>query len=196
MVKRVINFVYREVRGLHQAAYVLALFAVASQLLAVIRDRLLAHTFGAGGELDLYYAAFRVPDLLFVLFASALSVFVLLPFVSKRTEEQGVSAGAGVLSQLFSLFLLTYTLLAGVLALTAPFYAAALFPGLADSVDSLVPMIQVLLLQPFLLGISSLCGVVTQMNHRFVLYAISPLLYNVGIISGVLFFTQPSAYSD
>jgi peptidoglycan biosynthesis protein MviN/MurJ (putative lipid II flippase) len=36
-----------------------------------------------------------------------------------------------------------------------------------------------------LLGLSSLCGVVTQMNHRFVLYAISPLLYNVGIIFGI-----------
>jgi putative peptidoglycan lipid II flippase len=46
---------------------------------------------------------------------------------------------------------------------------------------------QILLLQPFLLGLSSLCGVVTQMNHRFVLYAVSPLLYNIGIIGGVLF---------
>jgi putative peptidoglycan lipid II flippase len=62
-----------------------------------------------------------------------------------------------------------------------------LFPGLAESADILIPMIQVLLLQPFLLGISSLCGVITQMNHRFVLYAISPLLYNIGIIGGVIF---------
>jgi len=44
---------------------------------------------------------------------------------------------------------------------------------------------RILLLQPLLLGISSLCGVVTQMNHRFVLFAISPLLYNVGIIVGI-----------
>ena len=77
MVKRVFNFVYREVRGLHQAAYILALFAFGSQILAVVRDRLLAHTFGAGTELDLYYAAFRIPDLLFVLFASVLSVYIL-----------------------------------------------------------------------------------------------------------------------
>jgi putative peptidoglycan lipid II flippase len=44
---------------------------------------------------------------------------------------------------------------------------------------------RILLLQPLLLGISSLFGVVTQMNHRFVLFAISPLLYNLGIILGI-----------
>ena len=77
MVTRVLNLFYREIRGLHQAAYILALFALASQVLAVVRDRLLAHQFGAGAELDIYYAAFRIPDLLYVLFASVLSVYVL-----------------------------------------------------------------------------------------------------------------------
>ena len=66
MVRGVLNMVYKEVRGLHQAAYVLAFFAFGSQILALVRDRMLAHTFGAGYELDIYYAAFRIPDLLFV----------------------------------------------------------------------------------------------------------------------------------
>jgi putative peptidoglycan lipid II flippase len=186
MVKRVFNFVYQEVRGLHQAAYVLALFALASQVLAIVRDRLLAHTFGAGGELDVYYAAFRVPDLLFVLFASALSVFVLLPFVVQKTEQENTSEGTRVLSQMFTLFLVAYSILALLLAVLAPWYVTHLFPGLATSADTLTTLIRILLLQPLLLGISSLCGVVTQMNNRFVLYAISPLLYNIGIIIGVI----------
>ena len=41
MVTRVLNLFYREIRGLHQAAYILALFALASQILAIVRDRLL-----------------------------------------------------------------------------------------------------------------------------------------------------------
>ena len=176
---------YREVRGLHQAAYILALFALGSQLLAIVRDRLLAHTFGAGVELDVYYAAFRVPDLLFVLFASVLSIYVLLPFVHRYSETGGVAHGARVLSQVFTLFLLGYTLLAGLLALLAPWYVTWLFPGLAAEAETLTTLLRILLLQPLLLGVSTLCGVVTQMNHRFVLYAVSPLLYNVGIIFGV-----------
>jgi len=48
-------------------------------------------------------------------------------------------------------------------------------------------LVQILLLQPFFLGLSSLFGVVTQLSHRFVLYALSPLVYNVGIIFGIFF---------
>jgi len=185
MVKRVFRFVYKEVRGLHQAAYILALFAFGSQILAIVRDRLLAFAFGAGPELDLYYAAFRIPDLLFVLFASVLSIYVLLPFVNSYTEEESAEAGRRVLSQVFSVFLLCYAVVAGLLALAAPLYVPHIFPGFSEQADTFVLLLRILLIQPFLLGLSSLCGVVTQMNHRFILYALSPLLYNVGIILGI-----------
>lgn len=185
MVKRVFNLVYSEIRGLHQAAYILAFFAIGSQMLALVRDRLLAHNFGAGGELDLYYAAFRIPDLLFALFASVLSVYVLLPFVTKAKEKTGVEAGANILSQMFTLFLILYVGVALVLFVTAPYLVKMLFPGFASETELLVTMVRILLLQPFLLGVSSLFGVVTQYSQRFVLYAISPLIYNLGIIFGI-----------
>jgi putative peptidoglycan lipid II flippase len=187
MVRRVFSLVHREIKGLHQAAYVLAFFALGSQILAVVRDRLLAHTFGAGSELDLYYAAFRVPDLLYVLFASVLSIYVLLPFVNRYVETDTVASGARVLSQMFTLFLYVYIVVAGVLAVTASWYIPYLFPGFVGQYAELSVLIQVLLLQPLLLGLSSLCGVVTQMNHRFILYALSPLLYNAGIILSIIF---------
>lgn len=185
MVKRVFKFVYQEVRGLHRAAYVIALFSFGSQILAVIRDRLLAHTFGAGIDLDLYYAAFRIPDLLYVLFASVLSIYVLLPFVNKADQAKDTKGNHDVLSQVFSVFLVLYIAIAAVLAVTAKWYVPYVFPGFLAQQETLIMLMQILLLQPFLLGLSNLCGVVTQMNHRFVLYAISPLLYNLGIIFGI-----------
>ena len=187
MVKRVLKLVYSEIRGLHQAAYILALFAFGSQILALVRDRLFAHTFGAGNELDLYYAAFRIPDILYVLFVSVLSVYVLLPFVAKARQESE-EAGARVLGQMFTLFLLGYIAIAGVVSILAPYLVPVFFPGLVDNAEALVLLLRILLLQPLLLGISSLFGVVTQLSHRFVLYAISPLIYNVGIICGIIFF--------
>lgn len=190
MVKRVLNVLYREVKGLHQAAYVLALFALASQILAVVRDRILAHQFGAGYELDVYYAAFRVPDLLFTLFASVLSVYVLLPFVA-RNEEREEGSGKIVLQQVFSLFLFLYLFIGLVAALFAPVIVNFLFTGFSEqAIADIVLLLRILLLQPLLLGVSSLFGVVTQMNHRVVLYALSPLLYNLGIIFGVAFLYQ------
>ncbi len=187
MVTRVIHLLYKEVRGLHQAAYIIALFTFASQILAIVRDRMLAHTFGAGAELDIYYTAFRIPDLLFVLFASVLSVYVLLPFVSR---ENTVMEGRGrtVLAQFFTLFLVSYSLLALTVGVFAHGVVSYLFPAYtAHEQDILILLLRILLLQPLLLGISSIYGVITQMQHRFVLYALSPLLYNIGIIIGVVF---------
>ncbi len=178
---------YKEIRGLHQAAYILALFAFGSQLLALVRDRLLAHTFGAGNQLDIYYAAFRIPDLLFALFVSVLSVYVLLPFVARAREKTDDKEGASVLGQMFTLFLIFYTAVALAVFLAAPYLVKVMFPGLVADSDTLVLLLRVLLLQPFLLGVSSLFGVVTQLSGRFVLYAISPLIYNLGIILGIIF---------
>jgi len=186
MVKRVIQLMYKEVRGLHQAAYVLALFAFGSQLLALVRDRMLAHQFGAGYELDIYYAAFRIPDLLYVLFASTLSVYVLIPFVVSRIKDEDTTEAKALLGQVFTLFLFFYTVLAALVWCAAPYIVPVFFPGMVEYAPEVVSVLRILLLQPLLLGISSLFGVITQIGHRFVLYAISPLIYNVGIIFGIV----------
>lgn len=172
---------------MHQAAYVLAIFTFGSQILALIRDRLLAHQFGASIELDLYYAAFRIPDVLYVIFASTLSVYVLIPFLAKKNETGDPNSAQGLLSQFFSLFVIVYGVVALIAMVCAPLIATYLFPGFLAQSDTLILLIRLLLVQPFLLGISSLFSIVTQMEHRFVLYALSPLLYNLGIIFGLLF---------
>jgi putative peptidoglycan lipid II flippase len=186
MVRSVINAVYSEVRGLHQAAYVLGVFTLGSQVLALVRDRMLAHQFGAGVELDLYYTAFRIPDFLYVLFASTLSVYVLIPFVAERMSGKGVWSAQKLLSDIFTIFIVAYTALALIIVVTAPEIVHLFFPGFAAEQGTLVLMIRILMIQPLLLGLSSLLGVITQFGHRFMLYAVSPLIYNIGIIFGLV----------
>ena len=62
-------------------------FTFLSQRLALVRDRLLANHFGAGTTRDIYYAAFRIPDLLFVSLGAVVSVYVLIPQILNRDEE-------------------------------------------------------------------------------------------------------------
>src|SRR5450432_2435220 len=91
MMVRFLSAVGREVRGTHEAAYLLAGFALLSQILALLRDRILAAQFGAGHTLDLYYAAFRIPDFLFATVASLLSLYALLPILSRlEMQEEGL----------------------------------------------------------------------------------------------------------
>jgi putative peptidoglycan lipid II flippase len=177
----------REVRGLHEAAYLLGFFAIASQALALVRDRLFAHSFGASTTLDVYFAAFRVPDLVFVSVASLVSFSVVIPFFVEQQRHSDADAKY-FLDNVFTFFALAMVIVGGTLALVAPWLLALLFPGLAAgaSFDQLVLLTRILLMQPVLLGLSSLLASVTQVYQKFILYAVSPLLYNLGIIIGVL----------
>lgn len=172
---------------MHEAAYLLALFALLSQLLALVRDRLLAGTFGAGHTLDLYYAAFRVPDFLFATVASLLSLYALLPVLSRLEREHPDFVGSFLRRTLLAFFV-AMAAVSGVAFIFAPQLVALAVPGIAAaSMPALVMLTRILLLQPILLGASNILANLTQLRHRFLLYSISPLLYNLGIIIGVVF---------
>ncbi len=178
------------VRGLHQAAYLLAGLALLSQVLALVRDRLLAGTFGAGGTLDLYYAAFRIPDFLFATVASLLSLYALMPVLS-RLEAESTSKMITFLRQSLLVFFVGMAAISGIVFLFAPWIVRLVVPGFASNPIAeaqLILLVRILLLQPILLGASNMLANLTQMRHRFLLYSISPLLYNIGIIIGVVFF--------
>src|SRR3989338_477817 len=117
-----------EVRGMHQAAYLLAAFALLSQLLGLVRDRLLAGSFGASHTLDVYYAAFRVPDLLFATVASLLSLYALLTVLSKL--EQDGRGSAGFLSKTLLIFFAAMSAIAAVLFILASYFASIIAPGI------------------------------------------------------------------
>lgn len=187
MVSRVIGLLYREVRGLHEAAYLLGIFTLSAQVLALVRDRILAHQFGAGQTLDLYYAAFRIPDLVYVIIGSLVSVYVLIPFLTERMEISTEKVRE-FLSSLYSFFLLATASVCAVVFFSASHIVPYLFPGFEHTGQyaDLTMLIRVLLLQPLLLGVSNLFASVTQLHRKFLLYGISPVLYNIGIILGVV----------
>jgi putative peptidoglycan lipid II flippase len=188
MVKRFLSLFNKEIIGLHQAAYLLGFFAVCSQVLALIRDRILASQFGASNTLDLYYSAFRIPDIIFVTVASMVSVSVLIPFLIERFEK-GENEAKEFIDTVFSFFF-CFIFVVGVIAyITAPYFMKALFPVFynSDSFPELIKLTRVLLLSPVFLGFSNLLASITQINRRFFIYAISPVVYNLGIIFGIVF---------
>ena len=189
MVKRLWSFISQEVKGLHQAAYILGFFAFLSQILALIRDRLLAGTFGAGETLDLYYAAFRIPDLIFVTAASIVSLSVLIPFLVDASQ-QGQKEAKEFIDSIFSFFFLFITAVSVCAFFLLPYILPVVFPGFSETqIDTLIPLSRILLLSPFFLGLSNLFGSIIQVIRRFLVYALSPLLYNTGIIVGIIFLS-------
>jgi putative peptidoglycan lipid II flippase len=188
MVKRILSFVGREINGLHEAAYLLAGSAFISLLLALIRDRLLASVFGAGGALDTYYAAFRVPDVLFVTVSSLVSTSILVPLLLDR-KERGYEEFKRSIDVLFSAFFALIVIVSILAFYAMPLLMQWLFPDIASGAygTELVGLSRILLLSPIFLGISNFLASITQIRGRFLIYALSPLLYNVGIIIGIIF---------
>lgn len=187
MVSRIIRIVNKEISGLHEAAYLLAFFAILSQLLALVRDKLLANAFGAGNVLDIYYAAFRLPDLLYVCVVSIVSATVIMPFLIEKFEV-GESEGKNFANQVFSFFFLMLVISSLLCFAFAPSLMRYFFRGFEEGkMELLITATRILLLSPIFLGISNFFGSLTQMKKRFVVYAISPLVYNIGIIIGIVF---------
>ncbi|MBI3634571.1 MAG: oligosaccharide flippase family protein [Candidatus Yonathbacteria bacterium] len=190
MGKRILSLfnLNREWNGLHEAALLIGVFTFSSQILALFRDRLLAHLFGAGKILDIYYASFDVPDLVFAGVASFMSALVLIPILTKYATESDARAQK-FLKDVFTVFFSVLIVVSIGLFIAVPVIVPRFFPNfVGEDGLSLVRMTRILLLSPILLGLSNLLGSVTQMLHKFFAVALAPLLYNFGIIVGALFF--------
>ena len=188
MVQRFLKLFHSEFSGIHKAAIILALSSGGSSLLAIFRDRLLAGTFGAGRNLDIYYASFRVPDILYVVSLSIVSVTVLIPFFLDKLSISKEETDS-FLNGIFTVFIFGMSGIALVAFFAAPYLAGIIAPGFSiEDQNQLIILSRILLLSPVLLGLSNLFSSVVQSFRRFLIYALSPILYNIGIIVGIAVF--------
>src|SRR3990167_6434539 len=167
MVRKILGFLYRETNTINQAALLLGLFAFLSQVLAFLRDRLLAHIFVAA--------------------ASVVSLSVLIPFIIEE-ENRGPEALRSFINDIFSFFSVLIIVISSLAFFLMPVVSKILFKGFSDATLTEVIFIsRILLLSPILLGFSNLLGSLVQAYNRFTIYALAPLLYNAGIIIGIIF---------
>lgn len=189
MVKRILTFLNKEFHGVNEAALMLGGFAFLSQILGLIRDRTLAHLVGAGPMLDIYYAAFRIPDFLYISVASIASVTVLMPFLMDKlgSGDDGKARAQKFLNNVFSAFMLFMVVVSVLIAILMPFIAKYVAPGFSESqLELLVTVSRIMLLSPIFIGLSNLIGTVTQVFKNFFVFSLSPIFYNVGILIGII----------
>lgn len=170
-----------------KAAIILAFFTLVSQVLALLRDVLLARTVGVGDTLDLYFSAFRVPDMLYVVLSSFVAATVLVPLLYEKEREGGDSEQEFIGSILQSLLVVSI-LLVSLVWMLVPYLAQVLLPNTSESlVSEYIHITRILLLSPLLLTISAFFGSINQKTHTYFSFAISPVVYNLGILFGIVF---------
>lgn len=185
MIQRILN---SQAKSISSASLILALSYIGSALLGLFRDRLLAGTFGAGNELDVYYAAFTVPDFVaLILIFGAISAAVIPIFSSYLIKsKQEAFKYASVFLNIFLGFLI---LVCAVLIVFTPYFISLVAPGFSEEKKELaVQLMRIMFLSPIILGASNIISGILQVFHRFLVTALAPLMYNLGIITGILIF--------
>lgn len=182
------KFLNTQTKSISSASLILAISYLMSAFLGLIRDRLLAGTFGAGSELDVYYAAFTVPDfiaLILILGATSSAVIpIFSSYLIKSKEEAWKYA-----STFFNVFLGFLIIVCIFLIIFTPVVVSIITPGFSDHKKELaVILMRIMFLSPVILGASNMISGILQVFHRFLVTALAPLLYNLGIIIGILFF--------
>ena len=69
------------------AALILAASTIISRLMGLVRDKVISWQFGAGGEADMYFAAFVVPDIINYMLAGGFMSITIIPLLSRRFQE-------------------------------------------------------------------------------------------------------------
>jgi len=184
MIKKVLG---KTSKSITAAAAILAFSSIGSGLLGFLRDRLLAGRFGASQELDIYYAAFRIPNLVFAILVSGGIIAAFMPIFSEYYNKDQKKAWI-LVNNVLNAFALFSIIICGILFLFAPQLIKLVVPGFTpDNMAQTVALARIIFLSPILFGISNIFSSILQYFNRFIAFSLAPIFYNLGIIFGILF---------
>ena len=179
--------------GVIGAVLLIGLSFLGSRLLGVARTAVIADQYGTSVELDAFWVAMRLPDLVFQLLAGATLASAFIPVYARALQHRGERSAWRLAS-----IVLNWVLIGTIALSVAVFFAAewivpALAPGLGEDsgiqdaiIDDAVFLTRVLLLSPILFAVSGMLTGILHARRHFLLPAISPMLYNLAIILGAL----------
>ncbi|MBU4351058.1 murein biosynthesis integral membrane protein MurJ [Patescibacteria group bacterium] len=176
-------------RNLTLSAWILAAFSFLSAILGLFRDRLLASNFGASRELSIYAASFRIPDLVYnLLIAGGLSIAFLPVFADYFSRDK--KRAWEIASNILNIFIVFLTGLSIVFCIFTPWLIKFIVPGFSlTERQEVINLTRILFLSPVLFGMANILSGVLQYFQKFVALGMAPILYNLGIIFGIIFLS-------
>lgn len=179
------------------AVLLIGISFLGSRLLGVARTSVIADQFGTSVELDAFWVAMRLPDLVFQLLAGATLASAFIPVYARVLQNRGERSAWRLASIVLNWVLLgTIALSAGVF-FAAEWVVPALAPGLGEDsgrqseiIDDAIFLTRVLLLSPILFSVSGMLTGILHARRHFLLPAVSPMLYNLAIILGALLLPE------
>jgi putative peptidoglycan lipid II flippase len=176
-----------------RAAAIVGAAFVVSRLLGIVRDAVINYYFGISSvEANAYFVASRFPETIFYIIAGGALGSAFIPTFSAYFVRDDASGGWRLFSAIINLMTIVVTLVAGLAALFAPQIIGLFYADLmADSpqlLDLTVRLMRIMLLSPIIFGVSGVVMGALNARQHFVLPAIAPIIYNLGIIAGTALF--------
>jgi putative peptidoglycan lipid II flippase len=183
-----LSFLNKKSKSIIGAATIVGVLSFASRLVGLVRDRILAGEFGAGEVLDAYYAAFKVPDFMFSLIVvgslSASFIPLFTKYYARKISQEKAWHFTNKILHVVGVLMVVVSV---ALGFGADFVVGLIAPGFsASQQEFVVELFRIMLGAQVILAFSVVFGSVLQSLKRFFLYALSPILYNVGIILGAV----------
>jgi len=158
-----------------------------SRILGYIRVLVIADRFGATPELDAFFAAFRLPDLIFQLVAAGALSSALIPIVSSLFTRNELARAWRVVSTVINLMLIGLAVLAASLFVLSPVIVPLITPGFGPAqLDRTIELTRIMLLSPIFLALGAVATSVLNAGGRFTAAAMAPIVYNLAIIGAAL----------
>jgi len=190
-MKRLWSLAFKKQTTVGSAAVVLAFMVLLSRVLGLIRDRLLS-TYFAPEDLGVYFAAFRIPNVIFELLVMGALTAAFIPVYTKYLSENRERDAERLATVLINLSVVILAVVAIPLFIAAPWISRLLAPGFSEAqiaqMSTYTRFILFFQVTPLLIG-NVLTGIL-QSHSLFLIPAAAPVLYNVGIIIGTVAFSS------
>jgi len=178
--------------GVAGAAIIVAVGFLGSRLLGVVRTMAIADAFGTTPDLDAYWVAFRLPDLIFQVLAGAAMGSAFIPTFARYVAQKNEAEAWHLASSVLNLVAALTGVLAVAAVILAPWLVPLMAPGLEEGLrDEAVTLTRIMLVSPFLFAISGMLTGILNARQHFLLVALAPMFYNLSIIFGAVFLSEP-----
>lgn len=192
MVKNIFSLLYSRQTSILSGAAIIATTLILSKSLGLIRDRLLAHVF-TPDKIDIFWAAFRLPDLIFqIIILGALSV-AFIPVFTEYFENKGKDDAYEMARSVLNVSLVIFIVATiFIYVLAQPIISGLIAPGFTHEKQmQVVVLTRVILLGEVILVLGSFFIGILQSFQRFIIPSLAPVFYNLGIIIGIVFLSKP-----
>ncbi|MDP3941522.1 MAG: murein biosynthesis integral membrane protein MurJ [bacterium] len=189
-LKKSFSVLLKQQTNILSAAYIIMATVIFSQLLGLVRNRLLVSIFGASNTLGIYNYSLILPDTIFQLVIASALVSAFIPVFVDSIKAKAENEAYKMASNLLTLGLIAFGVFSIILAIFAPTVLTLFNLGsnfTSDQITLMANLMRLVIIGQLLFIIASFFTAILQSYNHFFIPGFAAALYNLGTILGILF---------